>query len=57
MREWECLVIMESPFGMIKMLWNYIEVMILQHCGFNINANELCIKKWVIFCYMNFFPQ
>ena len=40
----ECLVIMKSPFGVIKMLWNYIEVMIIQLCGCNINANELCIK-------------
>ena len=23
---------MESPFGVIKMFWNYIEVMIVQHC-------------------------
>ena len=40
--ESHCLMGMEFPFEMMKMFWNWIEVLVVQYCEYT----ELFTLKW-----------
>lgn len=47
------LVGFEFPFGVIKILWSTIELVILQYVSV-LNTTEMFTLKWLILLYINF---
>lgn len=38
----------------LEMIWNYVEVVVVQHCEC-VNVTELSIRKWLILCEFHSF--